>query len=63
MWVRPDLRGQGLAASGTAAVVLEAKRSIALVVELYVYDFNMAARKTYERVGFEHADTFRTVFF
>ena len=63
VWVRPDLRGHGLAAPGMAAVAVEAMRSIAPAVELYVNDFNTAARKTYERVGFEQVDTFRTVFF
>lgn len=63
VWVRPDLRGHGLAAPAVAAVAIEAMRSIAPAVELYVNDFNTAARKTYERVGFEQVDTFRTVFF
>lgn len=63
VWVRPESRGRGLAAAGMAAVAVEAGRSIAPAVELYVNDFNTAARKTYERVGFEQADTFRTVFF
>ncbi len=63
VWVRPDLRGQRIAAPATAAVAIEAMRSVAPAVELYVNDFNTAARKTYERVGFERVDTFRTVFF
>src|SRR6266581_6039004 len=40
VWVRPDLRGRGLAAAGMAAVVTEALRSVAPVVSLYVNDFN-----------------------
>ena len=63
VWVRPDLRGHGLAAPAMAAVANEAMRSIAPAVELYVNDFNSAALRTYERVGFEQVDTFRTVFF
>lgn len=63
VWVRPDLRGHGLAAPAMAAVAAEAMRSIAPAVELYVNDFNTAARKTYERIGFVQVDTFRTVFF
>ena len=63
VWVRPDLRGHGLAAPAVAAVALEAMRSIAPAVELYVNDFNTAAIKTYERIGFKQVDTFRTVFF
>ena len=42
VWVRPEYRGQGLAAPGMAAVVVEAARSIAPVVSLYVNDFNRA---------------------
>lgn len=63
VWVRPERRGQGLGAAGMAAVAVEARRSIAPAVELYVNDFNTAARTTYARVGFEQVDTFRTVFF
>ena len=40
VWVRPESRGQGLAAPGMAAVVVEAARSIAPLVSLYVNDFN-----------------------
>lgn len=63
VWVRPDQRGLGLAAPAMAAVVGFLQRSFAPAVELYVNDFNTAARRTYERVGFEQVDTFRTVFF
>ena len=63
VWVRPDRRGEGISAPAMAAVAVEAMRSIAPAVELYVNDFNTVARKTYERVGFEQVDTFRTVFF
>lgn len=63
VWVRPELRGLGLAAPGMAAVATEAMRSVAPAIELYVNDFNTAARRAYERVGFEQVDTFRTVFF
>ena len=44
VWVRPELRGQGLAVAGMAAVVSEALRSIAPMVSLYVNDFNARAR-------------------
>src|ERR1700689_179709 len=40
VWVAPESRGEGLAAPGMAAVVVEAGRSIAPVVSLYVNDFN-----------------------
>ena len=41
VWVRPELRGRGLAETGMAAVVVEAARSIAPVVSLYVNDYNL----------------------
>lgn len=63
VWVRPDLRGRGIAAPAMAAVAALARETLAPAVELYVNDFNTAARRTYERVGFEQVDTFRTVFF
>ena len=63
VWVAPHLRGRGLAAPGLAAVTAFAMADIAPAVELYVNDFNSAALRTYERVGFEHHDTFSTVFF
>src|SRR5450755_2681606 len=52
VWVRPECRGRGLAAPGMAAVVVEAARSIAPLVSLYVNDFNEPARAAYRRVGF-----------
>jgi len=33
------------------------------VVSLYVNDFNVAARRAYERVGFREVDTFMSVLF
>lgn len=63
VWVRPDRRGEGLAAGGMAAVVHHALRDIAPAVSLYVNDYNTAARATYRRVGFREAGTFATVLF
>lgn len=60
VWVRPDLRGQGLGGAGTAAVanaVLRAGR----VPSLYVNSYNTAARRAYVRVGFRQVATFATV--
>lgn len=61
VWVPPHLRGQGLAAPGTAAVVALARADLAPVVSLYVNEFNVAARRAYERVGFEQVGAFTTV--
>lgn len=63
VWVTPERRGTGLAAAGVAAVVELVQRDIAPVVSLYVNDFNTAARRVYERVGFVRTATFATVMF
>lgn len=60
VWVRPDLRGQGLGGAGTAAVADAVIRSGRLP-SLYVNSFNVAARRAYERVGFRQVATFATV--
>jgi hypothetical protein len=63
VWVRPEFRGRGLAAPGMAAVVTEARRSIAPVVSLYVNDFNAPARAAYRRAGFSEVGEFMSVLF
>jgi predicted GNAT family acetyltransferase len=63
VWVHPSLRGRGVGATGTAAVVEQAQASIAPVVSLYVNDYNVAARRAYERVGIRQVGTFASVLF
>jgi hypothetical protein len=63
VWVRPDRRGQGLAAPGMAAIVVEAARSIAPLVSLYVNDYNHPARAAYRRVGFTETGRLMSVLF
>jgi uncharacterized protein len=63
VWVRPEFRGRGLAAPGMAAVVTEARRTIAPVVSLYVNDFNAPARAAYRRTGFGQVGEFMSVLF
>lgn len=63
VWVRPDLRGQGIAAPAMAAAVALVRRHVAPVASLYVNDFNVAARATYAKVGFTQHGTFATVLF
>jgi predicted GNAT family acetyltransferase len=63
VWVDPEHRGCGLSVAGMAAVVDECLASIAPAVSLYVNDFNTAARRAYERVGFETVGTFMSVLF
>jgi hypothetical protein len=63
VWVHPSLRGQGTGTAGTAAVVEAARHSLAPVVSLYVNDYNTAARRSYEKVGFRRVGTFASVLF
>ena len=58
VWVHPSLRGRGLSVGGTAAVAVLARAHVAPVVSLYVNDYNTAARRAYERVGFRQVSTF-----
>jgi predicted GNAT family acetyltransferase len=62
VWVRPDLRGQGL---GTAALatVLRHALTLAPTVSLYVNDYNLAARRVYTRLGMREVATLATVLF
>ncbi|MCW2788687.1 MAG: family N-acetyltransferase, partial [Aeromicrobium sp.] len=61
VYVHPDLRGHGIAAPALAAVVQQARATVAPVVTLYVNDHNTAARRAYERVGFEQTATFASI--
>jgi len=63
VWVHPSLRGRGLSVGGTAAAAALARSQVAPVVSLYVNDFNTAARRAYERVGFRQVGTFTSVLF
>lgn len=62
VWVDPSLRGQGRGVAGMATVV-----SLALAktptVSLYVNDFNHAALRCYEKVGFTRKGTFASILF
>jgi predicted GNAT family acetyltransferase len=62
VWVRPDLRGRGLGTSALA-VVLQHALTLAPTVSLYVNDFNVAARRMYDRLGLEQAAVLSTVLF
>lgn len=63
VWVNPDVRGQGLAGPALASAIVEIRASCAQTVTLYVNDFNIPARKTYEQVGFKQVATYATVLF
>lgn len=63
VWVRPEFRGQGIAAPGMAAVVSYARAAISPVVSLYVNDYNVPGRATYKRAGFREVGEFMSVLF
>src|SRR5579864_4159541 len=63
VWVRPRSRGEGLAAPGMAAIVVQAARSIAPLVSLYVNEYNHPARAAYRRVGFTEIGRLMSVLF
>lgn len=63
VYVVPELRGQGLATAGMAAVVDMVRAEIAPTVSLYVNEWNDAARAAYDRVGFAETTRFSTVMF
>ncbi|BDH07460.1 N-acetyltransferase GCN5 [Streptomyces seoulensis] len=63
VWVAPEYRGKGLAAPGMAAVLRYALADIAPVASLYVNDFNTAARRTYQKVGFQEVGAFMSILF
>jgi predicted GNAT family acetyltransferase len=63
VWVHPSLRGRGMGTAGTAAVVEQARASVASIVSLYVNDYNLAARRAYEKVGFTQVGVFASVLF
>jgi predicted GNAT family acetyltransferase len=61
VWVRPDRRGQDIAAPALAEVVRTVRRDVAPLVTLYVNDHNTAARAAYGRVGFHEQTTFASI--
>jgi predicted GNAT family acetyltransferase len=63
VWVDPGRRGEALSVAGMAAVVALAQESAAPVVSLYVNDYNVPARRAYERVGFREIGAFSSVLF
>ncbi|RRD47747.1 GNAT family N-acetyltransferase [Tessaracoccus sp. OH4464_COT-324] len=60
VWVRPDLRGRGIAVPALAAMLTDVQRGFP-VVSLYVNDFNLPAIRTYERLGFRTVATLSTI--
>jgi predicted GNAT family acetyltransferase len=62
VWVRPDRRGRGIGTQAMAAVLQHSLR-LAPTVSLYVNDFNLPARRMYERLGMRQTNTLSTVLF
>jgi len=63
VWVHPELRGQGIGSTGMAAVVRAVQDGLDRTPVLYVNDFNLAARRVYDRVGFHQVAAFASVLF
>ncbi|KMS85438.1 GCN5 family acetyltransferase, partial [Streptomyces regensis] len=63
VWVHPDRRGEGLGASGTAAIASRLVRGMGRVASLYVNSFNTPALAAYRRIGFRQVGSFATVLF
>lgn len=63
VYVDPSVRGQGYGTRGMAAVVAAVLDEVAPTVSLYVNAHNTAARRAYEKVGFEQTGTFATLMF
>jgi len=61
VWVRPDKRGQGLAAPALAAVINQARSQFAPVVSLYGNAYNERALRVYRRLKMNQVATFSTV--
>lgn len=63
VYVPPDRRGEGLGSRGMAAVAAYVMKDVAPVASLYVNEWNLAARRSYERVGFRETARFSTIMF
>lgn len=60
VWVRPELRGQGLASPALSGMLHDVMRQYP-TVSLYVNDFNAPAVRSYERLGFQQVGALATV--
>jgi predicted GNAT family acetyltransferase len=60
VWVRPDLRGRGIATAAMASVIRHALQ-LAPNVSLYVNDYNAAGLRLYAKLGMRQHATLATV--
>jgi predicted GNAT family acetyltransferase len=63
VWVRPDRRGHGIGAAGTAAVAERLVRGLGRTASLYVNSYNDVARAAYRKIGFTEVGRYATVLF
>lgn len=60
VWVRPDLRRRGVGTAAMAAVIGYAS-TLAPTTSLYVNEYNLPARRMYDRLGMRQVATLATV--
>lgn len=60
VWVSPHRRGEGLGTAGTATISQAIARE-GRVPSLYVNSYNLAARRSYEKIGFRQVAMFATI--
>ncbi|WP_367136440.1 GNAT family N-acetyltransferase [Saccharothrix sp. HUAS TT1] len=63
VWVRPDRRGRGIGAAGTAAVAERLVRGLGRTASLYVNSYNDVAKAAYRKIGFSQVGQYATVLF
>ncbi|QQQ75168.1 GNAT family N-acetyltransferase [Saccharothrix sp. 6-C] len=63
VWVRPDRRGHGIGAAGTAAVAERLVKSMGRTASLYVNSYNDVAKAAYRKIGFAQVGQYATVLF
>ncbi|XVS63183.1 GNAT family N-acetyltransferase [Actinosynnema sp. CA-299493] len=63
VWVRPDRRGRGIGAAGTAAVAERLVKSLGRTASLYVNSYNDVAKAAYRKIGFAQVGQYATVLF
>lgn len=61
VWTHPDHRGHGYASAGMARLVELTLGHVAPLVSLYVNDYNRAALRVYQKVGFRQVGEYATV--
>lgn len=60
VWIKPELRGFGLAGPALSGMLRDARRRFP-VISLYVNDFNAPAVRSYRRLGFQDVGSLSTV--